>query len=257
MTNKKQDIIIHSQWDKSIQYLTSQHREFKSFSNFREWDSITSIPLYEVHPYHAYIEYAKDIQSSLTGKDRDQWEKAMGHSIRGYRGVSDLFYKHSVPLDSLTTNPHSLKANHHFFKYNSLTRNSILDFDRIVELGGGCGDFAKFIINMGFKGEYAIIDIPEVLEVQKYNLLGYEVDFTSRPVSFKPNTLFVSTWGLSECPIPWRLEVLNALSSTNWLITYQSRYHEMSNEDYFKGFSGVREDIPWIPWDGGSKYLLR
>jgi hypothetical protein len=31
----------------------------------------------------------------------------------------------------------------------------------------------------------------------------------------------------------------------------------VDNEKYFKDFEGVREKIPWIHWDGGSKYILK
>jgi|TARA_R110000822_G_C15169714_1_gene479133 hypothetical protein len=250
-------VILHSEWDKMVQYLKSQHQEYKSFSAFREWDSITRIPLYEVHSYEGYLEYARSTQNSLIGKNKNKWEYAMSHSPQGYSGDNDVFSNHSIPLGNITTNPYNLKNNHHFFKYNSLTKNNILDFDRIVELGGGCGDFAKFVINMGFKGEYTIIDIPEILEIQKHNLSGCKVNFTPLAVPHKPDTLFVSTWGFSECPLSWREEIINTLNPNNWLITYQNQFNEISNENYFRRFSGVREDIPWIPWDGGSKYLLK
>lgn len=247
---------LHSEWDQMVNYLRSQYQSYKHLNSFRGWDSITRIPLYEVHCYEGYLEYAREIYNSLEDNNLETWKFSMSHSPQGYFSNVSYFNEHKISLFDIITNPYNIKSNHHYFKYQSLTGKNILEFDHIVELGGGCGDFAKFILNMGYKNDYTIIDIPDITLLQRYNLSGYKVNFTSFPVEHRPNTLFVSTWGISECPLPWRTEVLNELSPESYLITYQSIFGDMSNELYFQSFKGIREDIPWIPWDGGSKYLL-
>ena len=147
-----------------------------------------------------------------------------------------------------------------FYKYNFLTGKNILDYKHIVELGGGVGDFAKFVINLGYKGSYTIIDLPELFKVQKFNLNGYDVNYTSKPVinNFdSEDVLFISTWALSECPLGWRKEILDALKPKNWLITYQRNFEGVNNEVYFKNWAGKRLDIPYLWWDGGSEYILK
>jgi len=247
---------LHSEWEQAVNYLKSQYNFFKNLSSFRGWDSVVRIPLYEVHCYKGYLDYAREIYNSLKGDTLETWKFSMYHSPQGYLSDIFRFNDHKISLFDIITNPYNIKSNHHYFKYQSLTGKNILKFDYIVELGGGCGDFAKFILNMGYKNEYTIIDIPEIIPFQKYNLSGYNVNFTSSPVNYKPNTLFISTWGISECPLSWRKEILDKLSPESYLITYQSFFEDMSNETYFQNFKGIRENIPWVPWDGGSKYLL-
>ncbi len=117
----------------------------------------------------------------------------------------------------------------------------------------------KFIKKMGFTGEYTIIDIPEVLAIQQNNLLGYNgITFTDKPVHLDPEkrTLFISTWALSEVPVNWRNEIIDALQPENYLITYQREFEDISNEDWFSTWKGYREELEWITWDGGSSYII-
>lgn len=228
-----------------------------NLSSFRCLDIVKQIPLYEVNNYNGYYDFAKEVYEIQSEEFIPKWKMAMSHSSHGYCDCSDDYLRQSIKLNDITTSPTNLKCNHHYYTYNLQTGKDILDYERIVELGGGVGDMAKFIRHMGFKGEYVIIDLPEVLEIQKYNLNGYDVYLTDKPVENKPNTLFISTWALSECPMEWRKEVIDTLKPENYLITYQNNFEGLDNESYFSKWEGLRFDIPWIVWDGGSKYLLK
>jgi|TARA_A100001011_G_C14147829_1_gene772696 hypothetical protein len=247
---------IQEEWEKMSLDLKNSIKT-RNLYDFRDWHSVSIIPLYECHLYQEYLDYAKDIYDSLEESEKYIWEFCMSHTTYGYTFKHHFHKKHSIPFRHFTTNPYNLKSNHHFFKYQTHTKNKITEFDRIVELGGGCGDFCKFVMNMGYTGDYVIIDLPVVTKIQKQNLAGYDVRFTSAPVHYRENTLFVSTWAISECPIEWRNEIISKLNPSNWLISYQSKFNEVDNEKYFKDFEGVREKIPWIHWDGGSKYILK
>jgi len=228
-----------------------------NLSSFRCIDVIKQIPLYEVNNYDGYYDFAKEVYNIQTGDFINKWKMAMSHNSVGYCDCADHFDSQSIILNDIITSPTLLKTNHHYFTYNLNTGKDILDFDRIVELGGGVGDMAKFIRNMGFKKEYIIIDLPEVLEVQNFNTFGYDIKLTDKPVEFKENTLFISTWALSECPMKWREKVISELKPEHYLITYQNNFEGLTNEEYFSSWEGQRIDIPWIKWDGGSKYLIK
>jgi len=218
---------------------------------------VRKIPLYEVHHYDGYLEFAKEIYKIQNSSFFHSWKYAMTMDKVGYCDCPMYFFNESVRFYDINTSTSNLKCNHHYYTYNLNTKKDILDFDRIVELGGGLGDMAKFIRNMGFRGEYIIIDLPEVIELQKQNLNGYDIQFTTESVDYLENTLFVSTWALSECPLDWRNEVINKLNPENYLITYQGSFDGISNRDYFKSWDGIEIGIPWLPWDGGSYYLLK
>jgi len=226
-------------------------------SSFRGMGIVRGIPLYEVNPYNGYLDYAKKIYEFQSDEFMNTWKFAMTNDPRGYLGYPTHFIEDSVRVYDINSSTTNIKCNHHYYTYNLNTKKDILDFDRIVELGGGCGDMAKFIRNMGFRGEYIIIDLPEILKIQDYNLHGYDVELTTSTIPYKDSTLFISTWALSECPMDWRHKVISELNPQNYLITYQQNFEGISNEEYFKDWNGIRIDIPWIPWDGGSKYLLK
>lgn len=227
-------------------------------SQFRSIKPIRKIPLFEVKFYPDYTNFGYKVYFDSSVNTLD-WRLAMHHSSHGYKNNSSEFHDDSYQLVDLLTSYTQLKCNHHFFKYKELTGRSILDFENIVELGGGCGDFAKFIFNLGYKGKYTIIDLPEVLKVQKYNLHGYGVKFTSDPVynHSSKETLFISTWALSECPLEWRHQVVKSLQPSNWLITFQRQFENINNVEYFEKWEGSRLELPDIIWDGGSEYICK
>lgn len=220
-------------------------------------DVVRRIPLYECIIYDGYLDFAKNIYNTQYGKTFRNWKYAMTIDKTGYCNCPSYFTDEIVDVYGIMSSATNIKCNHHYYTYNHTTKKDILDFDRVVELGGGLGDMAKFIRNMGFRGEYIIIDLPEVLELQKQNLNGYDVQFTTDVVGYLENTLFISTWALSECPLSWRESVINNLQPESYLIIYQSNFEGISNKDYFSSWDGIEIDIPWIRWDGGSYYLLK
>jgi hypothetical protein len=231
--------------------------EYNNPMSFRCSEPAQYIPLYGIHIYPEEYEFGEYIYDTLSGLEMSRWKLAMSSNPHGFCDCPDIFEQVSTNLRGITVSSTALKCNHHYFTYNQKTNKNILEFDRIVELGGGCGDMAKFIRMMGFKGEYTIIDLPELSTIQGYNLQGYDVNFTSSTIKHSPNTLFISTWALSECPLDWRNEVISELQPEHYLITYQEYFENISNRDYFSSWEGIRVDIPWIPWDGGSKYLIK
>lgn len=234
-------------------------RNLKSvnMASFRGDHTVRKIPLYEVHDHPFYKDYAHQIYNRHSRLNINEWKLAMAHSSHGYANQSEIYFRDGYQLNDIFTSASQMKCNHHYFHYNYLAKQDIRDFDQIVELGGGCGDMAKFIRQMGYKNKYTIIDLPAVLEIQKYNLNGFNITFSSAPVKSEgKKVLFISTWGISECPIKWRDQVLDNLQPTNLLIAYQRNFEGIDNEAYFKNFNGVRYQFPILNWDGGSEYIL-
>ena len=246
---------ISNTWDRFKNHL----EEIKgNLAGFRGYNIVRDIPLYEVHHHPFYIDYAYKIYNSHTRIDIKNWKLSMTHSPHGYYLMEKSYHFDSFKLNDILTSASMMKCNHHYFKYQSLAKQEFKNFDHIVELGGGCGDMAKFIRNMGYKQKYTIIDLPEVLPILEFNLYGYNIDLTTKPVASNDKSiLFISTWGISECPIKWRDEVLNTLNPTNWLIAYQREFENIDNAKYFQQLEGIREDFPVLNWDGGSEYILK
>ena len=105
--------------------------------NYREMVAINSIPLFETQVIPEMVELA---ESDMTKASPD-WFKAMRHVPRGFTpGNSDIEQHFVYDLDpKFQTNAWNLRSNHHYQTYQRLSGNKINRFNRIVELGGGCG----------------------------------------------------------------------------------------------------------------------
>tara|TARA_R110000803_G_scaffold45238_3_gene95335 strand:- start:312 stop:1082 length:771 start_codon:yes stop_codon:yes gene_type:complete len=249
-------------WSDFLTKIISEYTDDENRNmSWRNKNIITSLPLYEVKFYKEYGYYAEETYKKLSEGDDSifkMWKLAMYPSTDGFSDF-DFFKKLTMTMGDIITSTWHIKQNHHYFKYEANSNKKINEFDRIIELGGGCGDMCKFIKNMGFTGDYTLIDLPEVLTIQQNNLLGYNgITFTDKlpQPHTKKRTLFISTWALSEVPVNWRNEVINTLQPENYLIIYQREFEDISNEDWFSTWKGYREELEWIPWDGGSSYII-
>lgn len=140
-----------------------------------------------------------------------------------------------------------------------LARHSGIDvsmFDTIFEMGGGYGNMARIIANLGFSGEYVIFDFPHFAALQKFYLTNAQNGMSAerRPHytwltsqealeegrtefadSSTGNKLFIATWSLSESPLEVREWVLPMMKSADAvLIGYQAGFEGLDNLTYFE-----------------------
>lgn len=232
----------------------------KNLYNFRTNKVVTKIPLFEVKYYQPYMDKAQEVFNSP--RCNLTWLEAMRHREDDHWGSNTKEYERFAEyLDkeqTCSTNAWNLRSNYYYTVYEDMLGKSILDYDNVIELGAGSGDFCKFIFNMGFKGNYEILDIPEVINLSKTNLREYDVKFTSdyKKLEKRKNCLFISTWGISETPVDFRDKVLNRLRLDGMLVTYQKSFEGIDNEKYFSKFKCYTLPINWHSWDGGSNLIL-
>jgi hypothetical protein len=139
--------------------------------------------------------------------------------------------------------------------------------DTIVELGGGIGDMADIVYKLGFRGKYIIYDFAEVGKIQKWyhDKLGHvNIVHTSDLNDLVDADLMIGTWSFTEMPIDLREQIMGKIGGTkNWLIAYSNQIFGIDNDKYitetfvprFTEHDIEYTDIPFMPWDGGTKYL--
>jgi len=261
---------IHESWEENI---TDISRKIINITNYRVENSITMIPLWAVNEVQEYTKYAEYIDENYENimeqlsqnanvikrpVDKIQWLFSMFPEPRGFSRFPQMFFNEiRQKIGSIETAFPNVISSHHFFRYLELTGKSPLSYSRVVELGGGLGDLSIFFRNMGYNGRYIIYDLPEISKLQKLPLCGYNIELTNEIPNYEENTLFISTWGLSECPLPLREAVLKILRPENWLIIYQREFAEYDNELYFSNWEGSRYDMSYIRWDGGSEMICK
>jgi hypothetical protein len=220
--------------------------------NYREIVAINSIPLFETQIIPAMVKLAEKM---MTNQSNLVWHNAMRHIPRGFTPGDDAIERHFTKklCEDFVTNAWNLRSNEHYDTYQNMSGNTINRFKRIVELGGGCGDFCRFVRDMGFEGEYVIWDLPMVSRIQQVALSDLDVYYTHNVPKPAPQTLFVATWSLSETPLEFRNNLVKKLDPKNYLICYQHEFGELDNTEYFSTWSGKRS----LMYDQKSSYLCQ
>tara|TARA_B100000965_G_C19404865_1_gene674934 strand:+ start:57 stop:824 length:768 start_codon:yes stop_codon:yes gene_type:complete len=238
----------------------------ESIETYRAWEPVSEIPLFTKWNWIGYLQGAEDTYHRIKNDESKflRWKTAMSPRTWGFnqRLYNQTLCKFAIETGygEIETTSYNLKSNHNLETYKKLTSKDVLDYDRIVEFGGGVGDLSKLIFDLGYDGEYILYDFPEILEIQKLNFISSvtkPIFTTDIPLYSNKNTLFISTWALSEAPLSLRHKFLDSLQPENWLIVTQRHIFDIDNDLYFRSWNGVRQEIPWIGWNGGSYYLVK
>ena len=175
--------------------------------------------------------------------------------------MTDVF--HDIPLvNNMRTSWNNVRMLWYLKNIHENIR-PVREFDNIIDFGAGTGHFIKHCYQVGFKGSVQIVDLPTTVPIQKYVLRGLDVKWvdTEDLLTNLPNTLFNSTWGLSETPISLR-DKLPDISSCSKFIAFQHNFFGVDNKKdiinrFYEKDNSILRDISIIaPWDGGSTFLL-
>ena len=95
-----------------------------------------------------------------------------------------------------------LNQYYHLQVYKKHTGHNPINFSSIIEFGGGYGALVRVLTIFGYSGDYTIIDIPEVIEIQK-QYIQVEQNITL-PIKWTTEhnvsgaDLFWATWSFAE-----------------------------------------------------------
>ena len=154
--------------------------------------------------------------------------------------------------------------------FEDVTGVRLSSFDFIFEFGGGYGAFCRLLCELGFRGTFAIFDLPEFGALQRLYLRSHGLPVVSRPAA-KVNGLeivtlstldeldalvgprpaeraaFVALWSLSETPLPLREAVIARLTRFDaFAVGYQAHFHGIDNVEWFGAARGrLGRDVDW------------
>jgi hypothetical protein len=134
----------------------------KSLDNFRYNRRVYGFCINEGGIDEQSINHAKQINEELSAKFLNQ-----SKSMVGYKGHEEKF----LPVDDLDSK--------HIMQLTFLLHNSDMNYGKIVEIGGGFGNMARLCNGILTFKQWDIIDIPHMLQVQKY-YLDAEIGDTSK-----------------------------------------------------------------------------
>jgi hypothetical protein len=225
-------------WSETKKKINSYKPE--DYQIFKTWEVVNSIPIYKTN--ELFEQYRNDVEmlfSTIPEDRRAVWKAALKEPFLGHTDESYADAKKIIQLDGedIETTPFTLKCAHYVLNYQTMSGKDILEYEQIVDFGAGIGELARFIRDLGFKGDYTILDLPEIGSISKY----YNQELNKNIVhagSYKdiPNdkkTLFIGTWSLSEVPFSYRNEICEHFFEQDYLIVFQSKVFEYSNNEYF------------------------
>jgi len=162
-----------------------------------------------------YEETRKRIDSIISVWPATRAVRALREDYIGLPRIVDFRY---------ATSSNRVHHAYHLVSYEATVKKAIDSWDSILEWGGGYGDMARLIRRLNNKCTYTIVDVPELCALQYvylFSLLGEEVNLVipgrQKLMDEKINIVpvgsvlreeirisaqsFISTWGLTECPI--------------------------------------------------------
>lgn len=225
---------------------------------FKVWASVNFIPLMSTNRNSNYIRIVLDAVS----QDRIYFEALIENMI----GLTSQDFNQFSMFNDFPTTMNRIQHLAHLI-ICGYTPEALAKMDTIVELGAGIGEMADIVYKLGFKGKYIIYDFPEVGKIQKWyhDKSGLtNMVHTSDIDDLVGADLCIATWSLTEMPFDLRDQVIGKIVDTkNWLIAYSNQIFGMDNakyiaEDFVPQFTNhdiEYIDIPFMSWDGGTKYL--
>lgn len=234
--------------------------EHLPMERFKVWASVMSVPFMTRARFTDYIGPVL-----MAAKASETVRNALEEPMIGYNGDPD--FDHFRMFEDLPTSMNRIQHMAHLI-LNGWGPYELSKLDTIIELGGGIGDMADIIYKLGFKGKYIIYDFKEVGQIQKWyhEQLGHtNIVHTSDVNDLVGADLMIGTWSFTEMPLNLREEIMGKIGDTkNWLIAYSNLIFGIDNDKYIREtfVPQIEEnrtieyrDIPFMPWDGGAKYL--
>jgi hypothetical protein len=128
----------------------------------------------------------------------------------------------------------------------------------VVEFGGGYGNFSRLAFSWGYTGNWDIIDIPEMHNLQEY-YLSYAINEPLRShikyqrvrdenfwntIKQNDESLFIATFSLSETPPEVRFYIGEKLKKFKYIfIAYNKTFGEIDYSEYFSELRKNLDDV--------------
>lgn len=233
----------------------------QDFSTFKSWDVVRSIPIY--NPNEFPQQYLTEVTALLSERDNlDYWrfalvEPDLGHSPESYK---EVLMQMEVNGETFNCTPWTLKTAHHLLTFEKITGHSIHEYAQIVDFGAGIGEMGRMLRDLGFRGDYYILDLPEIAGISSRYLTElnkkHQVVTSYNEIPNDKRTLFIGTWSLSEVPFAYRNEIASYFKKQDFLIIFQQQVFEYNNTGYFVAEFPKRSEtyiqLHQIPWHGGG-----
>jgi hypothetical protein len=184
------------------------------------------------------------------------------------KAIQDSHIGNPIPyVYNINTTGNAIHAAYHLMILKQQLTCDLSKLDYIYEFGGGYGCMARTCKQAGFGGKYILHDLPLFLLLQQWYLEEHGLVAEYLPnheaLDVSQNSLFISTWALSEAPTVLRDKQVEMWRGFKYiLIAYQQTFDKIDNRKYFLDAIKDIKEFSWqhIPLShitsGTHRYLL-
>lgn len=247
-----------------LRQVVAHDLETLPFNRFKVWASVWMIPIISRFRIRHYVE---TVMAKVHSDPTHVYENAIKEPMTG---LTERDFPMLAMFDDFPTTMNRIQHLAHLL-ICGFDKPQLDKFNTIVELGAGIGEMTDIIYKLGYQGTYQIYDFPELLELQRrhHQLLPIpqeKVAYIDDADTLMCPDLVIATWSLTEMPLELREQLLNGNlgHADNWLIAYSNKIFGYDNDNWihtefvprFKNHDITFIDVPYMPWDGGTKYLV-
>jgi len=204
--------------------------------------------------------------------------------LKGYLKETRLGYPTITSLKYLTSH-NSIHHLYHLIRFQEMTQKPLDQFECIIEFGGGYGNMAKILRRINPAATYIGLDISlfcciqyiylstlygrdsvhmftnEQSELKKGKINLIPVQFT-KSIPDQPDSLFISTWGLSESTLAAQsyIDSRSFFGARSILLAFQANNSTFMHAENVKDLLSIRSRnylIEEIEFLKGNYYLFQ
>lgn len=136
---------------------------------------------------------------------------------------------------------------YHLKQWLDRSKQDISDLSSIVEIGAGYGAMALICYRLGFEGKYYIIDLPELVRLQRYYLwktiANIDEIYWSSPL--ESCDLLIACHSLSEMPLSERERLLSQVEANEYLFASSYEFEGVDNATWLREFAESKLSYDW------------
>lgn len=204
------------------------HGQADDPNNFMSWPCV----------YHTMLVRHWDMQERLDYlcalPDWPRWDSALTMPEIG----SPPDYHRDTPYSA-----NLIEQAYHLAKFEQWAGVKVEELHSVMEFGAGYGAMALLVHRLGFRGDYAICDLPEFRILQQW-FLG-EMGVPARWAGEGRFDLLIACYSISEVQLRNRRPILRKMPADRYLFLYSEDWAKMNNTKWFKSWRGLRRDYRW------------
>lgn len=227
-------------WDRNRAALR-QHLKTDKLEDFLRWSTVE-----------------KTMFVGDVGFVRKEYDELFSNGVNPFRDWQRVIAEPEIGNPKLLwgwTSGNLIHQLYHLKQWLDRSRVIVSQLSAICEIGAGYGAMALICHRLGFRGRYHIIDLPELIRLQRYYLgqlnIGRVKWFTLDEYMKIPvlqDSLLIACHSIGEMPIVVRERLLSQIDADAYLFASSYEFEGVDNETWLQRFADGKPGYDWAQW---------